>query len=338
MRFRVPVCGVLVGGLVLPCACRAQQLIGYVPRRDATVTGWTDEVDGQAVLSGASSVTTRNQAVPIKLSRGGTVRVCQSSQLKLTASKDMTVAPPMLFSLDRGAIEIDTNGTPSDSVMTPDLRVMIRSSGPLDLRMSVAQNGDTCVENRGATAPTLAVSDAFGESMYEVQAGQHVLFQHGSVSDVLAHETTPCGCPSTKEDSMAQALLAPGTAKKAQADEPNNPAAEQHPFPSGASAEPAADSAPGAAGPPQISNALSYTAGLKDPDELGSDAAKPVNVTAAASAPAETSSVASKGRVASAPMPAAPPAPIVAPHRNEEPPVNDLAHLIGRAFRKLFRR
>lgn len=340
MRFRVPVCGVLVCGLVLPCVCRAQQLIGYVPRRDATVTGWTDEVDGQAVLSGSSSVTTRNQAVPIKLGRGGTVRVCQSSQLKLTASKDVTTAPPMLFSLDRGAIEIETNGTPSDSVMTPDLRVLIRTSGPLDLRMSVAQNGDTCVENRGATAPTLAVSDAFGESMYEVPAGQHVLFQHGSVRDVLAHETIPCGCPAAKEDSLAQALLAPGTAKKVQADEPNNPAAEQHPFPAGRSAEPAVESAPGAsAGPPQITNALSYTAGLKDPDELGSDAAKPVSVTAARNAPAETTSVKSKGQLAAAPMPAAPAAPVVAPpQRNEEPQVNDLAHIIGRAFRKLFRR
>lgn len=339
MRFWVPVCGVLAGGLVLPCVCVAQQLIGYVPRRDATVTGWTDEVEGQAVLSGSSSVTTRNQAVPIKLGRGGTVRVCQSSQLKLTASKDVTVAPPMLFSLDRGAIEIETNGTPSDSVMTPDLRVQIRTSGPLDLRLSVAQNGDTCMENHGATAPTLAVSDAFGEAMYEVPAGQHVLFQHGSVRDVLTHETIPCGCPAVPEDSVAQALLAPGTAKKVQADEPNNPAAEQHPFPAGRSAEPSIDAAPGAAaGPPQITNSLSYTAGLKDPDELGSDAAKPVSVTAAANAPAETSSVRSKGTLAAAPMPAAPAAPVVAPpRRNEEPQVNDLAHIIGRVFKKLFR-
>ena len=343
MRLRVPVCGVLVGGLVLPCACRAQQLIGYVPRRDATVTGWTDEVDGQAVLSGSSSVTTKNQAVPIKLGRGGTVRVCQSSQLKLTASKDVTTAPPMLFSLDRGAIEIETNGTTSDSVMTPDLRIGVRSSGPLDLRLRVAQNGDTCVENRGATAPTLAVSDAFGESMYEVPAGQHVLFRRGSVRDVLAHETTPCGCPAVPEDSMAQALLAPGTAKKVQTDEPNNPAAEQHPFPATQSAEAGGNGAPepgvlSGAGAPQVSTSLSYTAGLKDPDELGSDAAKPVSVTAAANAPAETSSVASRGKIASAPMPVAPAAPPVAPHRAEQPQVNDLAHIIGRAFKKLFGR
>jgi len=337
MRLPVPVCGVVLGVLLVPCTCPAQQLIGYVSRHDAAVTGWTDEVDGQAVLSGASSITTRNQPVPVKLGRGGTVRVCQASELKLTASKDVTAAPPMLFSLDRGGVEIETNGTPSDSVMTPDLRVAIRSSGPLDLRVRVARNGDTCVENRGATAPTLAVSDAFGESMYEVPAGQHVVFEHGSVRDVLDHETTPCGCP-VNGDSMAQALLAPGTAKKARADEPNNPTAEQHPFPTAATTveTPTLPVAPPA--PPQISDALTYTAGLKDPDELSGDATKPMSVKAAPAAGAETTSVASKGKVAAAPMPAAPPAPVVAPRREEQPPVNDLAHIIGRAFKKLFGR
>jgi hypothetical protein len=346
MRLAVPVCGVLFGVLVLPCVCTAQQLIGYVPKDAATVTGWTDEVGGQAVLSGSSSVTTKDHSAPIKLSRGGTVRVCQSSALKLTASRDATVAPPMLFSLDRGAIEIATNGTASDAIMTPDLRVTIRSSGPLDLRVRVARNGDTCVENRGATAPTLAVSDAFGESMYEVPAGQHVLFQHGSVSNVLEHETTPCGCPNENGDSVAQALLAPGTAKPAASNEPNNPAAAQHPFPIAQSAvlapsERAPETAP-VPGPatPQISDALSYTAEMKDPDELSGNAAtKPMSVTAAPAAGAQTSSVAAKGRLAAAPLPAAPAAPTVAPPRQEQrPPANDLAHIIGRAFKKLFGR
>jgi hypothetical protein len=325
----------------------AQQLIGYVPKRDATVTGSSDELDGQAVLMGSASVTAKDHTAPIKLSRGGTVRVCQTSELRITESREVAVAAPLLFSLDRGAIEIEANGTASDSIMTPDLRVTIRSSGPLDLRMRVARNGDTCVENRGATAPTLAVSDAFGESMYEVPAGQHVLFEHGSVREVVDHETTPCGCPEDKGDSIAQALLAPGTAKKARAGEPDNPATAQHPFPMAQSAglaptEPSGEAAAApAAGTPQVSDALSYTAEMKDPDELSGDATKPTKVTAAparAPASAHTSSVASKGNVAAAPIPPAPAAPTVAPEKTEQAPANDLAHLIGRAFKKLFGR
>jgi hypothetical protein len=213
--------------------------------------------------------------------------------------------------------------------------------------MRVARNGDTCVENRGATAPTLAVSDAFGESMYEVPAGQHVLFQHGSVSNVLEHETTPCGCPNENGDSVAQALLAPGTAKPAGSNEPNNPAAAQHPFPIAQSAglapsenarAPETAPVPGPA-TPQISDALSYTAEMKDPDELSGNAAtKPMSVTAAPAAGAETSSVAAKGTVTAAPMPVAPAAPTVAPQRQQQRQANDLAHIIGRAFKRLFGR
>jgi hypothetical protein len=336
--FRVALLGVPAAACALACACAAQQLIGYVPKRAADVTGWSDEVDGQAVLTGSSSVTTKDQPAPIKLSRGGMVQVCPTSALKLTASRDVTLAPPLLFSLDHGGIQIETNATSSDSIMTPDLRFTVRSAGPLDLRVRVARNGDTCVENRGATAPTLAVSDAFGESMYEVPAGQHVLFQRGSVHDVVQHETSPCGCPETGA-TIAEALLTPGTTKKA---EPNNPASAQHPFPVGQLGEPAPAEQPNPAGPtavPQIGEALSYTAEMKDPDDLSGEVTKPTTVRSGANAPAQTSSVAAAGNLAAAPLPAAPTAPTTAlPKPEKEEHSNDLVHLIGRAFKKLFGR
>ncbi len=119
----------------------------------------------------------------------------------------MTVAAPLLFSLDHGAVEIQMTAAASDSIMTPDLRFTVHNSGPLDLRLRVARNGDTCVENRGPGAPTLAVSDPFGESMYEVPGGRHVLFEHGSLHEVVDHETTPCGCPDEKGMSLADAAL-----------------------------------------------------------------------------------------------------------------------------------
>ena len=197
--------------LLLPFALAApisaQQLIGYVNTRDANVTGATDVLDGHFVLTGSVSVTAKDHTAPITLSRGGTVSVCQTSVVHLTESREMTVAAPLLFSLDRGAVEIQMNAAASDAIMTPDLRFTVRNAGPLDLRLRVARNGDTCVENRGPGAPTLAVSDPFGESMYEVPAGRHVLFEHGSLHEVVDHETTPCGCPDEKGMSVADALL-----------------------------------------------------------------------------------------------------------------------------------
>ena len=198
------------------CACvrggaapvRAQQLIGYVNTRDAEVTGASDVLDGQAVLTGSAGITARDHTAPVKLGRGGTVRVCQTSVVHITESKSADMAAPLLFSLDRGSMEIEMNGTLNDAIMTPDLRFTVVNKGPLDLRLRVARNGDTCVENRGANAPTLNISDPFGEALYQVAAGQHVMFEHGSLHEVVDQEKYPCGCPESSGMSVADALLA----------------------------------------------------------------------------------------------------------------------------------
>jgi hypothetical protein len=137
--------------------------------------------------------------------------------LRVTESKSADVAAPLLFSLDRGAIEVEMNSSLNDSIMTPDLRFTIVNKGPLDLRLRVAGNGDTCVESRGQYAPTLNISDPFGETMYQVAAGQHVLFEHGSLHEVVDKEQGPCGCPEPQGMSVADALLASGGTKTATA-------------------------------------------------------------------------------------------------------------------------
>jgi hypothetical protein len=215
MMLRFPISGKPACiALALVCATAgaagAQQLIGYVNTRDADVTGVSDTLGGQAVLTGSASVTAREHTAPITLGRGGTVRVCQTSAVHITESKSSDLAAPLLFSLDRGAMEIQMAGTLRDSIMTPDLRFTVVTSGPLDLRLRVARNGDTCVENRGNAAPTLDISDPFGEAMYQITAGQHVLFEHGSVHEVVDKEKYPCGCPDEKGMSLADALLASG--------------------------------------------------------------------------------------------------------------------------------
>jgi hypothetical protein len=296
---------------VLVCAAgpvRAQQLIGYVSTKDANVTGATDVMDGKAVLAGSVSVTAKDRTAEISLGRGGTVRVCQTSVLHVTESRVAELAAPLLFSLDRGSIEIQMMATPSDAVMTPDLRFAVRGGGRLDLRMRIARNGDTCVENRGAAAPTLAVSDPFGEGLYELEPGQHVLFEHGSLHEVVDHETTPCGCPDNGM-SVAEALLAPGIVPgQGEKDAPVQAAAQEaHPFPAAVSEglAPAAEvpQAPAGQVHTQMSDTLSYNAqAMEQP---------------------------------SAPASAVLPAPASAALEQKKPP-RDLAHVIGRFFRRMF--
>src|SRR4051794_7493507 len=172
-------------GLACASACslgQNQSSIGSVGIADATVAGALEVNNGRAQLLGASTVTARDHTAEVALNRGGTVRVCSTSGLHLTAGKGALDAPLML-ALDRGAVELAARMTASDVVMTPDLRFTMKSTGPLDLRLRVARNGDTCVENRGAAAPVLNVADQFGEASYEVKPGQHVLFEHGSLKE-----------------------------------------------------------------------------------------------------------------------------------------------------------
>ena len=206
----------LIGG-----AAAAQQPIGTVSTADATVAGSLAVNNGQAVLDDSATVTAKDQTAAVKLNRGGEVRVCSTSTLHLTEGKSPSGPAPLLLTLDRGAVEIQMPVTANDAIMTPDLRIAMKAQGPLDLRLRVTSNGDTCVENRGADAPALRVTDPFGGAMYILLSGQHVLFEHASLKEVVDNESAPCGCPASPVVSVADA-----SGKTA-----GSSAAAQHPFP-----------------------------------------------------------------------------------------------------------
>jgi hypothetical protein len=320
----------------LSIAQAQQSSIGTVGVQDATVAGALEVSNGRAILVGNTTVTARDRTADIALNRGGTVKVCATSGLHLTAGKSAegTVAVPLMLALDRGAIEVQIAATTRDVVMTPDLRFTMRSDGPLDLQLRVTRNGDTCVDNRGAQAPVLNVADQFGEAAYELRAGQHVLFEHGSLKEVVDHESSSCGCPPEATMSVADALLhpvAPGGAATVE-----KPAAEQHPFPAAVSAGLAPPSAvpqaPAGSAHTQVSAALSSNEGVdslavpkateRTPDTAGAPA---VATPAAVGAPAP---VAASAPITTAPAP---------PEKQASPePKHDLVHAIGRFFKHIF--
>jgi hypothetical protein len=215
----------------LSMAQAQDQPIGTVGIQNAAVAGALEVSNGRAVLVGNTTVTAKDHTAEIELKRGGTVRVCATTGLHVTAGKSADGATPLMLALDRGAIEVQMPATTRDVVTTPDLRFTMRGDGQLDLQLRVTRNGDTCVENRGAKASMLNVADQFGEGMYELKAGQHVLFEHGSLKEVVDHESSSCGCPPEQTMSVADALVSSpggGAAEKT--------AAEQHPFPAAVSA------------------------------------------------------------------------------------------------------
>lgn len=206
------------------CAIAAAQVpLGSLKTQGNEVGGMVTVRDGIAVIGNSAAVTTALQAADISLARGGTVKVCAGSAAHLSQSSIAVSRPPLLLALDRGAMEVRTGGGKTDSILTPDLRMELSDAAPLDLRIRVVANGDTCVENAGKDAPIVHVSETFGDATYFIRPGQRVLFEHGSLREVVDHETSSCGCPRT------DALVLAGKGKLGDGKIPE--AALQHPFP-----------------------------------------------------------------------------------------------------------
>jgi hypothetical protein len=302
---------------------QTQQPIGTVGVQDATVAGALEVTNGRAILVGNTTVTARDRTAEVDLRRGGTVRVCATSGLHVTAGKSADGTVPLMLALDRGAIEVQMAATTHDVVTTPDLRFTMLGDGSLDLQLRVTRNGDTCVENRGAKAPVLHVADQFGEGTYELRAGQHVLFEHGSLKEVVDHESSACGCPAEQTMSVADALLnsggAGGSAKE-------KTAAEEHPFPAAVSA----GLAPSAAVPQAPTGAVhtQVAAALSSGEGTDSSAEPAVKDAAAGDAKSAAGSTTSGNTTADSTKAATPPA--------QPKPSKDLVHVVGRFFRRIF--
>lgn len=177
----------------------AQQPIGRTSAHEVKVSGAVDIHGGEMLLGNGSAITAGEQPVTISLTRGGDIRLCPTTTVHL--AKDRSVekedSAALMMALDRGALEANyTTGKYSDVLMTPDFRILLSGPGTASVSVRVSAKGDTCVDNHGDHAPYLTVSSLFDGGVYRVQANQRVLFEHGSLRDVVDNESEVCGCPA----------------------------------------------------------------------------------------------------------------------------------------------
>jgi len=279
----------------LPAVC--QQPMGTVPTHDAVVTGGLEVQGERASLLTNASVTANDHTAAIDLARGGQALVCSTSQFHLLHSG---AGASLLFGLDRGAIEIHSLSQPQDVILTPDIRFRLESAGEFNLSLRVTANGDTCVDNAGAHAPVLVLNDPFSSDSYRLVPGQHVLFEHGSLHEVVDNERSSCGCPAPATAPVLSANASPAARVEA-----------EHPFPAAVSAGLAPPPVPNNVAPPgQVSAQVTETF-------IHGDTGVP-NPTPTAAAPEKPAQAVS----------AAPP--------STPPGAHDIAGAIGHFFHKLF--
>ena len=124
--------------------------------------------------------------------------MCAATTVKLSsdAGAPEGVMPGLMMAMDHGAVEASfATGRDSDILLTPDFRILIGGPGAADVKVRLGANGDTCVDNDGVNAPYVLVTSVFDGGDYRVQPGQRVMFQHGSLHEVVDQEKEPCGCP-----------------------------------------------------------------------------------------------------------------------------------------------
>lgn len=174
-----------------------QQTIAYVPTEGVTVSGSLEVADGKAAIGNNGSITAGNKTATVTLARGGQLRLCASTSIHLTTDRSIAQdSSALMLALDRGAIEASYKpGKYSDVLLTPDLRILVSGPGEADLKMRVNAKGDTCIDNHGDNAPYVTVTSQFEGGVYRIKPNQRVLFEHGSLEQVVDEEAEPCGCP-----------------------------------------------------------------------------------------------------------------------------------------------
>ncbi len=168
------------------------------PDAAATVTGALEVSQGRAIIASSGSVTSGSATTQVTLPHRGVLRVCASTTVKLAADSSIPAGeiPGLMMAMDHGAVEASfATGRNSDILLTPDFRILIGGPGAAEVKVRLGPNGDTCVDNAGVNAPYVLVTSVFEGGDYRVQPGQRVMFQHGSLHEVVDQEKEPCGCP-----------------------------------------------------------------------------------------------------------------------------------------------
>jgi hypothetical protein len=186
------------------------------PDAAAKVTGALEVSRGKAVIVASGTVTSGSQTTDVVLPHRGVLRVCAATTVKLAADSSVPAGetPGLMMAFDHGAIEMSfatstAAGRNADILLTPEFRILIGAPGAADVKVRLGQHGDTCVDNAavpgngssspaqnpGVNAPYVLVTSVFDGGDYRVQPGQRVMFEHGSLHQVVDNEKEPCGCP-----------------------------------------------------------------------------------------------------------------------------------------------
>lgn len=189
-----------------PAPALGQQAIGQLYASDASVKGSVVLAgSGTSVLSG-SSIEAGTQSAMLKLERGGSVLVCEGTKLSITSSRS---GRELLFSLNSGNLELNYPlGTEADTLLTPDLRLLLPGPGTVHVAVRITPQGDTCVQPLPQNASAIVISESMGDATYQVKPDEAVVFREGHLNQA-SRTRENCGCPRPPTEVAKPASVSP---------------------------------------------------------------------------------------------------------------------------------